>query len=374
METYFAPAERATIRDLKDEIEFASNNPVIDGLMSAVSGLLAVLNQERQILTVNTSLLEMLGIAEIAQAWGLRPGEALNCVHAHEPPAGCGTTKYCASCGAAIAMVTSLEENLPVEKKCAATVIKGGETVEICLLVKSSPLLIDGHRYLLLFLQDITRQERWAALERSFFHDLNNIIMGLVGASELLVLEKNPDEKDKLANLTLQLSTRLADEIKIQRTLAQAEIKEQQANFQRISTRKLISEVQKIFSGHPATTGKQLILPTDLPEQFLITDVSPALRVLTNMLVNAFEATTDTVRIQVDETPTTITFSVWNREAIPAEIALRIFQRHFSTKNEPGRGLGTYTMKLLGEQFLHGQVDFTTSEADGTVFRLTLPK
>ena len=34
----------------------------------------------------------------------------------------------------------------------------------------------------------------------------------------------------------------------------------------------------------------------------------------------------------------------------------RIFQRSFSTKAERGRGLGTYSMKLLGEGYLHGRV------------------
>ena len=45
----------------------------------------------------------------------------------------------------------------------------------------------------------------------------------------------------------------------------------------------------------------------------------------------------------------------------------RIFQRSFSTKGSPGRGLGTYAMKLFGESVLGGQVDFETG-AEGTTF------
>ena len=68
-----------------------------------------------------------------------------------------------------------------------------------------------------------------------------------------------------------------------------------------------------------------------------------------------------------------VTFLVWNRVCIPDEVALRIFQRHFSTKEESGRGLGTFAMKLLGERVLGGQVSFTSTEQDGTTFRFRLP-
>jgi sensor histidine kinase regulating citrate/malate metabolism len=51
---------------------------------------------------------------------------------------------------------------------------------------------------------------------------------------------------------------------------------------------------------------------------------------------------------------------------------LQVFQRSFSTKAR-GRGLGTYSMKLFGEGCLGGSVWFTTSEAAGTTFSISLP-
>jgi sensor histidine kinase regulating citrate/malate metabolism len=64
---------------------------------------------------------------------------------------------------------------------------------------------------------------------------------------------------------------------------------------------------------------------------------------------------------------------VWNVGEISKDVTKRIFQRNFSTKEEAGRGIGTYSMKLLGEEFLGGQVNFTTSKKEGTVFRFTYP-
>jgi len=37
-----------------------------------------------------------------------------------------------------------------------------------------------------------------------------------------------------------------------------------------------------------------------------------------------------------------------------------------------GRGLGTFSMKLFGEEFLGAKVNFKTSELEGTVFSLRL--
>jgi sensor histidine kinase regulating citrate/malate metabolism len=54
-------------------------------------------------------------------------------------------------------------------------------------------------------------------------------------------------------------------------------------------------------------------------------------------------------------------------------VAKQIFQRSFTTKGELGRGVGTYSMRLLGGQYLGGHVHFTTSEEEGTEFSIRLP-
>ena len=194
MDSYFAPAERADEKELIAEIETVNKNPVMSGLLHSISGLLAILDEHRQIITMNDSFLKMLGVKDPAKALGLRTGEALQCIHAQDEPAGCGTTKFCSTCGAAIAIVSSLSQDKPVERICALTANRGGRTVDIALLVRSHPINISGTRFLLLFLQDISIQQQRAALERTFFHDVNNMLTGLVGASEMLSLENNQEK------------------------------------------------------------------------------------------------------------------------------------------------------------------------------------
>lgn len=376
METYFAPADRATTEELELDLARVSNNPVIDGLMHSVGGVLAVLNSSRQILAVNDSLLNELGVANARTAFGLRPGEALQCVHAHETPRGCGTTRHCASCGAAIAIVGSLEGNVPVEKKCILRTKKNGEETDLCFLVRACPVTADGQRYLLLFMQDTTIQEKRAALERAFFHDINNVLSGLVGASELLLLKHTGTEEGfPLVKMIKQLTTRLANEVAIQRSLLHSELAELRPAMHAVDVAELLSEVQALFSTHSAAAGKTLCIEPLNADMSIHTDGSLLLRILSNMLTNAFEASGpgDTVRLWLEKEGGRLCFCVWNRNEIDDAVRRRIFQRYISTKEGVGRGTGTYTMKLFGETFLNGKVDFSSSTTDGTVFRLCLP-
>ena len=372
METYFAKAERAGERELQEEIELVNKSSVVDGLLQTVSGMLAVLNEYRQVVALNTSLIEMLGIDDPQQTLGLRPGEAAQCIHAHETPGGCGTTKYCSTCGAAIAIIASLGMDKPVEKICALTTNRAGIQMDISLSVRSHPIKINGKRFLLLFLQDISRQQEWAALEKAFFHDIKNMLAGLMAASAMLVEE---DKDSDLAKTIHKMSMRFLKDVEIQKCLFQREACDYQPLRYKVPVEQIFEELKIIYTNHPISRTKKLRLPQSFPHLSLHTDVSLLMRVLCNMATNAFEATAENgeVKVWLVEGEKKLTFCVWNQQSIPEDVARRIFQRHFSTKQEVGRGFGTYSIKLFGEKFLGGKVDFTSSEKEGTIFRLVLP-
>jgi sensor histidine kinase regulating citrate/malate metabolism len=68
----------------------------------------------------------------------------------------------------------------------------------------------------------------------------------------------------------------------------------------------------------------------------------------------------------------TIVFTVNNLSYMSIAVQAQVFQRSFSTKGS-GRGLGTYSIKLLTERYLNGTVHFSTSEDKGTTFFVNLP-
>jgi signal transduction histidine kinase len=371
MKTYFAPPERASERDLDIEIGLASRSPVMSGLLQSVGGLLAILNEHRQIIALNDEFLRTLGIDDPKEALGLRPGEVLCCIHSGEEPAGCGTTKFCSTCGAAVAIVSSLGDQVPIERLCALDVRRDGRLVNIALLVRAQPIAVDGKRLLLLLVHDVTVEQRRAALERTFFHDINNLLSVLLQSCELLA-EEHPNE---LTELVADTSRRLQGEVAVQRYLSSTETGHYRAAWRTCGSNKIAAQIQRFLSRHPAACGKQIEYSAATQDVILTTDTSALFRVLSNMVLNALEATKDggVVRMWVEPHERQVAFCVWNQAAIPYDVQQRLFQRNFSTKAEAGRGIGTFSMKLLGEEVLGGQVGFTSSEAEGTVFRFTHP-
>ncbi len=373
METYFAPPDRAEPDTLTSDLAFLTNNDVVDGILRFSSGIVAILNEQRQILSVNDSFLKMLGIENPDTILGLRPGEAIDCTHAEDMKAGCGTGKFCATCGAAIAIVSSLAKDSIEERKCVVTIQKGTELIDLCLSVRSSSISFKGKRFILLFLEDITHPERRAAIERVFFHDINNLLMGIVGTAYELGDDDNNSED--LSELIYKMTSRLSTEISIQRVLSLEDSYTYHPDFLSVTTGIVIGELKDIFANHALVRGKKIIFPENDPQFVFETDLSLLVRILANMLTNALEATAPggVVTISFSHDKDSITFTVWNQEEIPDDIAQRIFQHHFSTKKGEGRGLGTYAIKLFGEKFMGGQVAFTTSEDTGTAFHIKIP-
>jgi signal transduction histidine kinase len=335
--------------------------------------LLAVLNEHRQILALNDSFLKLLGIDDPAETLGLRPGEALRCVYSSKELEGCGTTQFCSTCGAAIAIVCSLGLDEPVERICALTTHRDKTDVDLALLVRSVPIRIDGRRFLLLFLRDVTLEQRRAALERTFFHDINNMLSGLVGTIELLREESG---SAPLVDAVYHNALRLSDELAIQRCLYQAETGDYPLECEEVSSGQLLQELRNLFARHPAALNKQLLFPENSPSISLKTDASLVLRVVCNMLINALEATEQngTAKLWLEADATSLSICVWNRQAMANDVMRRVFQRNFSTKREAGRGIGTYSMKLFGEKILRGKISFTSTDQAGTTFRFSLPR
>ena len=105
-----------------------------------------------------------------------------------------------------------------------------------------------------------------------------------------------------------------------------------------------------------------------------MTDPRLLTRVLGNLVKNAAEASErgQTVTLGCRLGGLKLTFWVHNIGVMTREVQLQVFQRSFTTKGA-GRGLGTYSVKLLTERCLEGAVAFESSEEAGTTFRVILP-
>jgi signal transduction histidine kinase len=98
-------------------------------------------------------------------------------------------------------------------------------------------------------------------------------------------------------------------------------------------------------------------------------------RVLINLVKNALEAVEDgaTVKLGAYSDRDSVYLTVHDAAVIPPDVQLNIFSRSFSTKGS-GRGLGTYSIKLISEKYLNGQVSFVSNAEAGTRFTVRYPR
>lgn len=367
--THFAPAERATLEELRREAEACLGNPVASFLMHALDGLVLILDTHRQVLATNDRVLEMVDPQD-GSPLGRRPGEIFGCVHHQEGPGGCGTSHACAHCGAVLAILEAQKTNQAVHSECLLT-LRHGEVIESAEFeIVASPLTVGPYQFIAVVLHDLSAVKRRDALERLFYHDVSNLMQGIRGWVDLLASGVTTAQgvAQKLAHLTDLLDR----ELRSHRAMAQAEHGELKPRVRAILPLEILRDVGDLLDHHElARERKIVILPA--PEAFIHTDAELLSRVVLNMAVNALEASTrgEAITLSAQREGASIRFQVHNPGEIPEENRSRIFQRSFSTKSTPGRGLGTYAMKLFGEGVLQGEVGFETG-ARGTTFWIRL--
>ncbi len=366
----FAPAERATPEKVSDQVQELSRETLVKTFLDHIFDMVVVLNQERQIVLANQSLLSFLNLQKSDSIFGLRHGEAFHCGHAYEREGGCGTTESCSTCGAVKAILASQEGSFAVEE---CRIVRIGDVEALDLRVFASPLLLKGEPYTVFTLMDISHEKRRRVLERLFFHDLLNTASGLRGFIELLK-ESDPEEAKRFSERLEALSSSMIEEITAQRDLSAAENGELKLSLDRVTSLQVLGEIRDLYRNHEVARGRQLTIDTNAANTAFESDLVLLRRIVGNMAKNALEASTqnDTVMLGCDVTDHAIEFWVHNPQSIPRDVQLQIFQRSFSTKGG-SRGLGTYSMKLLSERYLGGSVSFTSTPGDGTTFRARIP-
>jgi len=363
--TQFAPAERASEKVLSQQSDILGSQSLLIEILNAVSIFVVILNKDRQIVFGNKSFLDFLEKKDLADITGQRVGEVMGCMYSTKTDGGCGTTEFCSMCGAVNAMLTAQEGKVDVQE-CRITV--DGESKALDLRVMAAPFDIKGAEFTVFSILDIADEKRKDVLERIFMHDLMNTAGGLRGFSRLLSTASE-DELTRYSSIVNELAERLVQEIEAHKELMQAENQELEVQSTGINTRDLLGKVWEIYRKHDVATEKSIVIDPAAEAHLMESDERLLLRVLGNMTKNALEAISpgESVHLSCSKKNEMIRFSVRNPGVIPKNISLQIFQRSFSTKGN-GRGLGTYSIKLLSEQYLKGKVGFTSSAEKGTSF------
>jgi nitrogen-specific signal transduction histidine kinase len=371
--THFAPAERASAEQILKENDLVQSQEFFSKLFGAMNGIGAVINKNRQIVYANSELLSLLGVNTLEPILGKRAGEVLSCIHSAEEPFGCGTSGSCYYCGAVNTILESQRTGQKSMNEAHISSIVDGKHLSWDLNIISTPISFNGDSFYVLVLQDISDEKRRAALERIFFHDLLNSVGGLSGLLTILKENHNPEDAAELINLSEEIGRNILDEILIQQQIHAAERGELKIRIEKANSIELLDTAINKISFHESGKHRSIVRSEDSVNIDFDTDSILLQRVLINLLKNALEATPENgfvmtgILVNADK----IIFWVKNDQVISKDVQMQLFQRSFSTKEE-GRGLGTYSIRLLTENYLGGKVSFVSNETERTIFSIEL--
>lgn len=376
VKTFFAPAERDPKEDLMKGSGDFGNLYSLREVVNAIPMVAAILNDKRQILFCNHTLLSAVGKEGVSAIVGQRLGEAFQCIYSKEMPGGCGTSEHCKFCGAVNAILESQETQAPCTRECCLVTKVNNETVDMNFRITATPFELKDKKYVVLAMEDISDEKRRKALERIFFHDVINIAGGVQGFMDFLKEGHYDHDTKEYIDMATHLSHELIEEIEAQRALIYAENGDLKTHNQRIDPEEFLQSVVTDMTFHQVAIGKKIVLEIASTCDDFESDPVILRRILINMLKNALEATSEgeTVKVGCSDSDSSSALRLWvnNNAVMPEEAKMQIFERAFSTKGED-RGIGTYSIKLLTEKYLNGQVAFTSMQGQGTTFFVDIP-
>ncbi|MDR3570460.1 MAG: PAS domain-containing sensor histidine kinase [Syntrophobacteraceae bacterium] len=370
--TDYAPAKTTSAVELEKQLRYFNTLTHVKDMLDAVSTMVAVVNDTRQILFCNRKVVDFLGVADTSKLTGRRLGEAFSCVRLKDAPNGCGTGEYCKTCGAVNGMLMAIggEENV---QECNLMRYSAGVVETMELSVHATPLDLEIPRLVMLSLTDISHERRRRNLEKIFFHDILNAMNGVVGYAYLLKEDcagQAPPLVDKL-NIAID---RVVGEINVQRELLAAENNELKVYRCFLGARDFLHDIITTNSTLEVACERKIVLSPDSENIPIETDPAILGRVIGNMVKNGLEACKpgEIVTLDCKRVDDLVRFSVHNPNFMPRNVQLQVFSRSFSTKG-CDRGLGAYSMKLLSERYLKGSVGFESDPDSGTVFFALYP-
>jgi signal transduction histidine kinase len=257
-----------------------------------------------------------------------------------------------------------------IEREGLLTVYSAAGEASLEFTAKSSFLNVGGQRFVLLMLKDISDHKRKETTERIVFSD---VLSTLTTVSELMSNREQSYGLSLIAGLQGKATLAVAELCRF-RDLSLAEAGRLTPEPTEFDVSEFMNETADFSSVH--CPDKQIRCNLAVPENLTIrTDRVLLGHSLTNLIDNALEATKPNgeIWISASDTGRHLTISVQNPEPMSRAIQIQIFRRSFSTKGEPGRGLGTYATRLFVEKYLGGNVSFTSSAELGTTFLIEVP-
>jgi PAS domain-containing protein len=134
---------------------FAVGDDFLEAIIDALPSPIIVVDDDVRILSYNLAAAPLLG-GEHDRILRTKGGDAVNCLHSTDTPAGCGGSEACKRCVIRISVNKSYSGNIVVREKSEMQLVRGEKVEEIQMLVTTAPFKYKDKSYVLVVLEDIT--------------------------------------------------------------------------------------------------------------------------------------------------------------------------------------------------------------------------
>lgn len=212
-------------------------------------------------------------------------------------------------------------------------------------------------------------------------HDLRNPINNIISISEMLLKRDQNSENSRWIELIHQLSQRLERQVRSTSDLAKMEAGKYVPKTECFDILLLIFQIIRAASSDAARKGINIKVvhqgkPLEERGRSLLFEADQFYieQMVTNLLVNAIEASPQEEKLLIDiTTESRLKIQMTNAGVIPRRIRDHLFEMNVTQGKKEGQGLGTHIARLIARQH-DGDVTFETSdERNQTTFTITLP-
>ncbi len=208
-------------------------------------------------------------------------------------------------------------------------------------------------------------------------HDLNNTLAGILGPTELMLLEEQDPERRQELTSVAAAARRGAETVRrIQRfSQARTDLDRQEFNLHNL-VEDVIHTLRPRWRDQAQRQGITIAITDDVSDDLQVVGSAGEIgNVITNLIVNACEAMPAGGEIAIvgHQKGDVTVFSVTDTGCgIPADMVENIFQPFFSTKGADNSGLGLAVMR--GIVLRHGgNIEVSSQVGVGTTFTVSLP-
>jgi len=259
-----------------------------------------------------------------------------------------------------------------LEKRNQKIELKGASE-EISALVESYNSMIDELEESAVKLATSEREQAWREMAKQVAHEIKNPLTPMRLSVQNFQRKFDPNDPEARQKID-EYSKTLIQQIDTMSSIASAF-----SNFAKMPAQKneTLNVVEVVDLALDIFSEDYLTFTCDKKEIIAKLDRTQLIRIITNLVKNAIQAISevDNPKVDIELSDNNENFFITvsdNGHGISDENKHKVFEPKFTTKTS-GMGLGLAMIKNIIETY-KGNITFTSTESEGSTFKVTLPK